>query len=352
MKNTDTIVEDIFFGPDRPPVVIAELSGNHNQSYEVAIDMVRAASKAGVKAIKLQTYTADTLTIDIEVPPFTIDDPKSLWHGRSLYDLYEQAYTPWDWHEGLMSEAKKLGMLCFSTPFDESAVEFLEQLDVPCFKIASFENNHIPLIEKVSQTGKPLMISTGLSDASDIADAVGVARANGCKDLVLMKCTSAYPTQPVDVNLSAIPHMAKMFDCPVGLSDHTVGIGAAIGAVALGATAIEKHMKLHVSDDTVDSEFSESPESFSVLVKEARCAWQAIGSASSEASIAEQPSKIFKRSIYAVEDMVAGAILTSTNTRIIRPSGGLAPKHWHEIIGREITKEVKRGAPITWDMFE
>ena len=178
MKNTDTIVEDIFFGSYRPPVVIAELSGNHNQSYEVAIDMVRAASRAGVRAIKLQTYTADTLTINVEVPPFTIDDPKSLWYGRSLYDLYEQAYTPWDWHEGLMSEAKKLGMLCFSTPFDESAVEFLEQLDVPCFKIASFENNHIPLIEKVSQTGKPLMISTGLSDLSDIADAVGVARAH------------------------------------------------------------------------------------------------------------------------------------------------------------------------------
>lgn len=269
-----------FINKKEEPFIIAEMSGNHNQSLDRALAIVSAAAKAGAHAIKLQTYTADTMTIDLKEEEFFISDKDSLWFGNSLYDLYKTAYTPWEWHLPIIEHAKKLGLLCFSTPFDETAVDFLEELDVPAYKVASFENIHLPLIKKIAETGKPMIISLGMASVAQIYDAVSTAKKFGCKDLALMKCTSTYPATPENSNVLTIPHLREMFDCEVGLSDHTMGIGAAVAAVAHGATLIEKHFTLDRSDGGPDSTFSLEPSELRNLVIESKRAWQSLGKVS------------------------------------------------------------------------
>ncbi|RQD79734.1 MAG: pseudaminic acid synthase, partial [Methanocalculus sp. MSAO_Arc1] len=292
-----------FIGKDHPPFIIAEMSGNHNHSLDRALAIVEAAAKAGAHAIKLQTYTADTMTLDIAEGEFFISDEKSLWKGQSLYNLYKQAYTPWEWHEPIMKRAEELGLICFSTPFDETAVDFLETLNVPAYKIASFENNHLPLIRKVAATGKPLIISTGMATIAELDEAVRTARDAGCQDIILLKCTSNYPATPENSNILTIPHMRELFNCEVGLSDHTLGIGAAVAAVAHGATVIEKHFTLSRADGGVDSAFSMEPSELRMLVEETERAWQSLGGVVYGSMEAEKRSLMFRRSLYVAEDM-------------------------------------------------
>jgi pseudaminic acid synthase len=338
-------------GQDQPPFVIAEMSGNHNQSLDRALAIVDAAAKSGAHAMKLQTYTADTMTVDVADNEFFIDDPNSLWNGTSLHKLYQKAYTPWEWHAPIMAHAKKLGMLCFSTPFDESAVDFLEGLNVPCHKIASFENTDVNLIRKVAATGKPIIMSTGMASIAELDESVRAAREAGCRDLVLLKCTSTYPATPANTNLKTIPHLRNLFSCQVGLSDHTMGIGASVAAVALGATVIEKHFTLRRADGGVDSTFSMEPEELASLITESERAWQALGEIKYGCSPAEQASLRFRRSIYVVKDMEPGEVLTRENLRCIRPGLGLAPKYFEMLLGRPVRKAVKRGTPATWELF-
>ncbi len=334
-----------------PPLIVAEMSGNHNQSLDRALAIVDAAAKAGAHAIKLQTYTADTMTLDIDKGEFFIDDEQDLWRGNSLYDLYKLAYTPWEWHAPLMERAAKLGMLCLSTPFDESAVDFLENLKVPAYKIASFENVHLPLIRKVAATGKPVIISTGMATLAEIDEAVHVARNSGCRDLVLLKCTSTYPATPESSNLLTIPHMRSMFDCEVGLSDHTLGIGVSIAAVAQGATIIEKHFTVRRADGGVDSAFSLEPEEMAALVIETKRAWQALGTIAYGPSNAEVKSLAHRRSLYITRDLKSGDVLTPENVRAIRPGLGLPPKFLENVLGMRVRRDVKRGTPVKWELF-
>jgi N-acetylneuraminate synthase len=344
-------IADRQIGQDFHPFIIAEMSGNHNQSLTRALEIVEAAAQTGVDAVKLQTYTAETMTINLAEREFFIDDPSSLWQGKSLYELYEEAHTPWDWHESIIKRCKEHGLICFSTPFDETAVDFLESLDVPAYKIASFENNHLPLIKKVAETGKPMLISTGMASLDELYDAVKTASEAGCKDLILLKCTSSYPASPENSNLMTIPHMNELFGCQVGLSDHTLGIGAAIASIVLGATVIEKHFTLNRQDGGVDSAFSLEPEEMKTLVAETKRAWQALGQVKYGGSKGENSSKVFRRSLYVVQDMKAGNIFTTENLRIIRPGYGLSPKHYDFFIGRRISKDVKRGTPVSWDLI-
>jgi N-acetylneuraminate synthase len=333
------------------PYVIAEMSGNHNQSLDRALAIVDAAAGAGAHAVKLQTYTADTMTLDIEQGEFTIADPDSLWSGQSMHALYQQAHTPWDWHAPIMERAMAHGMACFSSPFDESSINFLETLDVPCYKIASFECIDLPLIRRAAGTGKPLIISTGMATIGEIADAVDTARSGGCKDLVLLKCTSNYPASPENTNVRTIAHMRELFGCEVGLSDHTMGIGAAIAAVAFGATVIEKHFTLSRADGGVDSAFSLEPEELASLVIETERAWQALGEVRYGPTVAEEKARTRRRSLYIAEDLEPGDVLTPTNLRRIRPGHGLAPKFLDVLLGRRVTRAVKRGTPVTWDLI-
>jgi len=337
-------------GLDSPPFVIAEMSGNHNQSLERALMIVDAAAMAGAHALKLQTYTADTMTLDMREGDFFISDEKSLWHGNSLHDLYQLAHTPWDWHAPIMQRAAELGMLCFSTPFDHTSVDFLEGLGVPAYKIASFENIDLPLIRRVAATGKPMIISTGMASVAEIDDAVRAARAAGCRDLVLLKCTSTYPATPENSNILTIPHMRGLFGCEVGLSDHTMGVGASVAAVALGATVIEKHFTLDRVDGGVDSSFSLEPDELRALVQETGRAWQALGQVSYGYTAAEAKSLVFRRSIYIAADMRAGDILTVDNLRCIRPGMGLPPKYLENLLGRRINRDVAKGTPMRWDL--
>lgn len=337
-------------GRERPPFVIAEMSGNHNQSLDRALEIVDAAGKAGAHALKLQTYTADTMTLAINEDEFFISDEQSLWKGRNLHDLYKLAYTPWEWHAPIMQRASELGMICFSTPFDETAVDFLEQLNVPAYKIASFEIVHLPLIRKVAATGKPMIISTGMSTPAEIDDAVRAAREGGCRDLVLLKCTSTYPATPENSNVLTIPHMRALFGCEVGLSDHTMGVGTSVAAVALGATVIEKHFTLRRADGGVDSAFSLEPEEMRALVVEAERAWQSLGIVRYGPSEAERKSLVFRRSLYIAEDVKAGELLTRANLRCVRPGVGLQPKFYEVLLGRRVNKDVKKGTPMTWDL--
>lgn len=343
-------IANCLIGSEYPPFIIAEMSGNHNQSLARALELVELAAKAGAHAIKLQTYTADTLTIDSDKGLFYIDDPKSLWNGNSLYELYKQAYTPWEWHGPIFKRCKELGIIGFSTPFDETAVDFLEGLGVSAYKIASFENNHTPLIKKAAATGKPLIISTGMATVSELEDAVSAARGAGCKDIVLLKCTSAYPSAPDDTNLKSIRHLKKLFDVEAGLSDHTLGVGVAAAAVALGATVIEKHFTLSRADGGVDSAFSMEPEELKLLVDETRKAWQALGKVSYGPTEREKASLRFRRSVYVTEDVRAGELLTKNNIRIIRPGDGLSPKHYEDILGKKATHDIKRGTPLDWEL--
>lgn len=347
----DIKIENHFIGATHKPFVIAEMSGNHNQSLERALEIVEAAAKSGAHAIKLQTYTPDTMTINSTGGLFDINDASSLWNGRNLYDLYKEAHTPWEWHQPIFEKAKSLGLIVFSTPFDESAVDFLETLNVPAYKIASFENTDWPLLIKVAKTGKPVIMSTGLAKLSDIDEAVNVLRENGCKDLVLLKCTSTYPATPENTHLNTIPHLRDMFNCPVGLSDHTMGIGAAIAAVALGACVIEKHFTLRRADGGVDSTFSIEPEELKLLVIESERAFLAMGKIYYGVQKEEIKSLRFKRSIYIVKDIKAGEPLTKENVRVIRPGDGLQPKYYETVLGKKTTVDIKAGTPFSWEIL-
>ena len=342
---------DRYIGQAHKPFIIAEMSGNHNQSLDRALEIVEAAAKAGADAIKLQTYTAETMTLNVDRDDFKILDKKSLWYGHHLYALYEEAHTPWEWHKPIMDKAKELGLMCFSTPFDDTAVDFLEELNVPCYKIASFENTDVHLIKKVAQTGKPVLISTGMAGLEELQLMVNTLRENGCENFVLLKCTSAYPSLPADANIQTIPHMAEMFNCQVGLSDHTMGIGVPVAAVALGATVIEKHFTLNRVDGGVDSDFSLELHELKMLVEESERAWQALGKVKYEASQTEVKSKQFRRSIYFVKDMKAGDTVTKECIRCIRPGYGLEPKFYEKLLGTTLKKSVCKGQATGWDFF-
>jgi len=319
---------------NKPPLIVAEMSGNHNQSLDRALALVEAAAKVGAHAIKLQTYTADTMTLDLAEGEFFIDDPNSLWKGQSLYSLYQKAYTPWEWHEPIFKRARELGLIAFSTPFDETALDFLETLDVPCYKIASFENTDLPLIRKIAETGKPMIISTGMATVAELDETVRTARQAGCKGLVLLKCTSTYPATPENSNLLTIPHMRELFGCEVGLSDHTLGLGASIAAVVLGATMIERHFTISRADGGVDSTFSLEPEELATLVIETKRAWQALGKITYGPTKAEMRSVLRRRSLFVVKDIRAGEIFTKNNVRSIRPGNGLPPKYLNKVLGK------------------
>ncbi|HEX8542804.1 MAG TPA: pseudaminic acid synthase [Pseudomonas sp.] len=339
-------------GVDAPPFVIAEMSGNHNQSLEQALRIVEAAAKAGAHALKLQTYTADTMTLDIDEGEFFIKDPNNLWAGSSLYTLYEKAHTPWEWHAPIFARAKELGMLAFSTPFDESAVDFLESLDVPAYKIASFENTDLPLIRRVAATGKPMIISTGMASIAELDESVRAARAAGCRDLVLLKCTSTYPASPQNSHIRTIPHLRELFGCQVGLSDHTMGVGVSVAAVAMGATVIEKHFTLDRTDGGVDASFSLEPAEMASLVIETERAWQGLGHVQYGATLAEQNSLQYRRSLYVVRDMLTGETFSKDNVRAIRPGRGLAPKHIDAVLGRKARQPLSRGTALDWESVE
>lgn len=338
-------------GRAHPPFIIAELSGNHNRSLERAFDIVRAAAAAGAHALKLQTYTPDSMTLDLDEREFRIADPGSPWTGTSLYKLYQEACTPWEWHEPIFRLARELGLTAFSTPFDEAAVEFLERLGVPCYKIASFENVDLSLIRRVAKTGKPLIISTGMATVAELEEAVTAAREAGGQSLILLKCTSTYPASPENTNLATIPHLRELFGCEVGLSDHTMGVGAAVASVAMGASVIEKHFTLRRADGGPDSSFSMEPAELATLVVETRRAWEALGQVSYGPTEAEKKSLLFRRSLYVCEDLKAGDVLTARNLRAIRPGLGLPPKFIDQLMGRRVVRAVKRGTPAHWDLI-
>ncbi|MED4650753.1 pseudaminic acid synthase [Bacillus pseudomycoides] len=333
------------------PFIIAEMSGNHNQSLERALQIVEAAARAGAHALKIQTYTADTMTLDIDNKDFKIEDTNSLWKGNTLYKLYQQAYTPWEWHKPLFDKCTELGIIPFSTPFDETAVDFLESLNVPCYKIASFENTDIPLIRKAASTGKPLIISTGMATISELDETVTAVRSAGCKDLILLKCTSTYPASPENTNIHTIPHMRELFQCEVGLSDHTLGMGAAIASVAMGATVIEKHFTLSRADGGVDSTFSMEADELNSLVIETERAWKSLGKIYYGPTDMEKSSLKFRRSLYVAQDMKAGDLLTTENIKAIRPGYGLAPKYLPILLGKKVKKDVAKGTPVSWDLI-
>ena len=335
---------------DKKPFIIAEMSGNHNQSLERALAIVDAAAKSGASALKLQTYTPDTMTLDMDEGEFFISDPDSLWKGQTMHSLFKKAHTPWEWHKPIFDRARKLGIAAFSSPFDESAVDFLETLNVPCYKIASFENTDIPLIKKVASTGKPMIISTGMATLAELDESVKAARAAGCKEITLLKCTSTYPASPENTNVLTIPHMRQLFNCDVGLSDHTMGIGASVAAVALGASVIEKHFTLDRNDGGVDSTFSLEPSEFSQLVIEIERAWQSLGKVMYGPTKAELLAVTRRRSIYITQDINAGEVLTKDNLQCIRPGYGLPPKYYDGLLGRRIKYDVKKGSPIKWDL--
>ena len=338
-------------GREHPPFVIAEMSGNHNQSLDRALEIVDAAGRSGAHAVKLQTYTADTMTLDLTEGAFSIRDPNSTWTGKSLHELYRQAYTPWEWHRPIFERCRERGLACFSTPFDESAVDFLETLEVPCYKIASFENTDLPLIRKVAATGKPMIISTGMASLGELDESVQAARDAGCREIILLKCTSTYPASPEHSNLRTIPHLRQTFDCEVGLSDHSMGVGVALAAVALGASVVEKHFTLRRADGGVDSSFSLEPDELSLLVGECLHAWQSLGSISYGPSPGELPSLKFRRSLYVVDDMKAGDRLTEENLRAIRPGLGLPPKYLDLFLGKRVAKDVRKGTPLDWTLL-
>lgn len=333
------------------PFIIAEMSGNHNCSLERALQIVDAASATGAHALKIQTYTPDTMTLDLSEAEFFISDPSNMWKGTSLYELYRKAHTPWEWHKPIFDRARDRGMIAFSTPFDDTAVDFLEGLEVPCYKIASFENTDLPLIRRVAATGKPLIISTGMATVAELGETVQVAREAGCKDLVLLKCTSTYPATPENINILTIPHMRELFGCEVGLSDHTMGVGVSVASVALGASVIEKHFTLSRAEGGVDSTFSMEPIEMAQLVLETERAWQALGQISYAATNDEKKSLAYRRSLYIVKDMKAGEMLTRENVRAIRPGLGLPTKFLDSLLGKRVVRNVQRGTAVGWDLI-
>lgn len=345
-------IDNRLIGLGHAPLIIAEMSGNHNQSLERALEIVEAAAKSGAHALKIQTYTPDTMTLDLDEREFHISDPNSLWAGTSLYKLYSAAYTPWEWHKPIFDRARELGMIAFSTPFDDTAVDFLESLDVPCYKIASFENTDLPLIRRVAVTGKPMIISTGMVSIAELDETVRTAREVGCKDLILLKCTSTYPATAANTNILTIPHMRELFGCEVGLSDHTMGIGVSVASVALGATVIEKHFTLNRADGGVDSAFSMEPAEMAQLVVETQRAWHAMGHVSYGCTEEEKKSKQFRRSLYVVKKLKAGDVLTHENVRAIRPGLGLSTKYFDVVLGKTVKKDVERGTALEWQLLQ
>ncbi len=345
----DIKIENITIGINHKPFVIAEMSGNHNQSLERALQLVDAAAEAGAHALKLQTYTADTITMK---GAYTINDSNSLWNGKELHDLYKEAYTPWEWHKAIFDRAKEKGMIAFSSPFDESAVDFLESLNVPLYKIASFENTHHPLLIKVAKTGKPVIVSTGVSSQEDIEESVNVLKKAGCENLILLKCTSTYPASPENTNLNTIPHLSEKYNCIVGLSDHTMGIGTSVAAVALGARIIEKHFTLNRADGGVDSAFSLEPSELKALVIETERAFLSLGKVQFGVQDIETKSIFFKRSIYVSDDIKEGDVFTDKNLKIIRPGNGLHTRYYFSLLGKKSTKNFSKGSPLTNDALD
>lgn len=343
-------IQDKEIGIHEKPFIIAEMSGNHNESLDRALAIVDAAADAGADAVKIQTYTADTITLNVNKNEFTISDPKSLWYGKSLYDLYKQAHTPWEWHDEIFNRCKEKNIICFSSPFDETAVDFLEKIGPPCYKIASFENNHIPLIKKVARTGKPIILSTGMASLSDIEKAVFAAKEAGCNDLILLKCTSSYPADPAETNLNTIPNMRDLFGCEIGLSDHTLGIGVAVSSIALGATVIEKHFTLSRDEGGVDSAFSIEPHELKNLVEETERAWRSLGEVFYGPTNSEKNSLKFRRSLYIAKDMDIGDELNSENLKVIRPGYGLDPEFKEILIGKKVKMKVDKGTPMSWEL--
>ena len=333
-------------GEKYKPFIVAEMSGNHNQSINNALKIIDEASKCGVDAVKIQTYTADTLTINSKKNDFQISDKKSLWKNQSLYELYKKAYTPWEWHKKIFNHCKRRGLICFSSPFDHTAVEFLENLNVPAYKIASFEINNIPLIEQIAKKGKPMIISTGLASLKEIKEVIKTAYKNGCKKIILLKCTSSYPSEPIDSNIVTIKDLKRKFNCEVGISDHTKGIGVSIAAISQGATFIEKHFTLDRKKGGVDSDFSMEPDEMRQLVKEANNAWQSLGKIFYGSTKSEKNSLKFRKSIYAVQSINKNEQFTKDNIRVIRPGYGLEPKYFNKIIGLKSNKNLTVGDPI------
>ena len=338
-------------GPGAPSFIIAEMSGNHNQSLDKALEIVEAAAKTGAQALKLQTYTADTMTLDISEGGFFIRDEQSPWRGKSLYDLYNLAHTPWEWHAPIMERAQELGMICFSTPFDRSAVDFLESLNVPAYKIASFEIIDLPLIRYIAKQGKPIILSTGMASLAEIDEAARTIREAGNDQIALLKCTSAYPAPPEEMNLRTIPHLAAAFGLPAGLSDHTLGIATSVAAVALGACIIEKHFTLSRADPGPDSAFSLEPHEFKAMVDAVRETEKTLGTVCYNISEHEKASRVFRRSLFAVKDVEAGEEFTEENVRSIRPGYGLPPKHLPIVLGRRAREKITRGTPLSWDLI-
>jgi N-acetylneuraminate synthase len=338
-------------GQDQPPFVIAEMSGNHNQSLQRALDIVDAAAAAGAHALKIQTYTAETMTLDCDREEFCIRDQQSLWAGKYLYQLYEEAHTPWEWHKPIFDRATQKGMLALSTPFDETSVDFLEELGVTCYKIASFENNDIPLLRKVAATGKPIIVSTGMATIGELDELVRTIRTAGRDDFVLLKCTSTYPTSPENSNLRTIPHLRELFGCEVGLSDHTLGVGVAVAAVALGATVVEKHFTLDRAQGGLDAAFSLEPPEFRLLVEETNRAWQGLGGISYGPTFSELKSLQFRRSIYVAHDIAMGDLLTTKNLRVVRPGFGLHPRYFDLLLGKRAARSARKGDPATLELL-
>lgn len=349
--NKDYRNHNNFLNKDSRVFIIAEMSGNHNQSLSHAIKIVEAAAKSGVDAIKLQTYTADTMTIDSNNDEFLVSGD-SIWKGRKLYDIYKSAHTPWEWHKTIFKRATELGLIAFSTPFDSSAVDFLESLNVPCYKVSSFENTDINLIKKIASTGKPMIISSGMATISELGETVDTARKYGCNDITLLKCTSTYPASPEDSNILTIPHMKSLFNCRVGLSDHTLGVGVAVASVALGATVIEKHFTLDRMDGGIDSLFSLEPDEFSLLVSESERASVSLGHIKYGPGKSENNSVKRRRSIYITENLVAGDKISHKNIKAIRPGYGLPTKYMDIVIGMRVLCDVKHGSPLTWDLLK
>ncbi len=347
--NHEIHIDGVGIGNNHPPYVIAEISGNHNGDINRAIALLREAKKAGASAVKLQTYTADTMTIDCDKPDFLIDG--GLWDGQQLYQLYEWAHTPWEWHQQLFDEAAKLGITIFSSPFDESAVELLEQLGAPAYKIASFELTDVMLIEKVAKTGKPLIMSTGMANQQEIEQAVTTARRHGARDIILLHCISGYPTPIEQSNLLSMVRLQQDFDCCIGLSDHTLGVTAAVASVALGAHVIEKHFTLKREDGGPDAAFSLEPEELALLCRSAKEAWQALGQGDYTTKAAESGNLKFRRSIYVVADMKKGEAFSAQNIRRIRPGFGLEPKFYDEVLGKTAACDIERGSALKHEMI-
>jgi pseudaminic acid synthase len=349
MPSGDITIDGRTISSRTPPFIIAEMSGNHNGDIERALSLIDAAAAAGADAVKLQTYTADTITIDHDGPGFRLES--GLWKGRSLHELYQEAHTPWEWHPALFRRARERGITAFSSPFDVTAIELLESLEAPAYKIASFELIDRPLIERAARTGKPLIMSTGLATLGEIEEAMGWARTAGAREILLLHCTSGYPTPPAESNLRTLPHLAQSFDTPVGLSDHTLGIAVPVAAVALGAVVVEKHFTLKRSDGGPDAEFSLEADELAALVEACRIAWEALGSVDYGVSPSEGKGRTLRRSLYAVADIAAGDVLTAANIRSIRPGLGLPPKYYGEIIGRRAARAIKRGEPLDWSLI-